>query len=70
MKMELVERQIREWGEVMITTASGQVFELHIGDTRFDFQERLIWLKTTDGGYAIDGDSVDVVRWHLGHPMD
>lgn len=67
MKMELVQRQLQEWGEVMITTSSGQTFELHLGDTQFDTQQRIIRLHTPDADYMIDGDAIDVVKWHLGH---
>lgn len=67
MKMELVHKQLQQWGEVIVTTASGQTFELHLGDTEFDFEDRVIRLRVSDGGYWIDGDGIDVVRWHLGH---
>ncbi|BDG58913.1 hypothetical protein [Caldinitratiruptor microaerophilus] len=67
MKMELVQRQLQQWGEVMVTTSSGQTFELHLGDTQFDTQQRIIRLHTPDADYMIDGDAIDVVKWHLGH---
>lgn len=67
MKMELVQQQLKEWGEIMITTASGATFELHLGDTTFDFENRVILLKAPDSQYVIDGDAVDYIYKHYGH---
>lgn len=67
MKMEVVQQQLKEWGEIMITTSGGATFELHLGDTTFDAENRLIMLKSPDAQYVIDGDSVEFVKKHYGH---
>jgi len=70
MKMELVQQQLKEWGEIIITTSGGATFELHLGDTTFDFENRLIKLTTPHAHYVIDGDSVEFVTKHYGHKDD
>lgn len=70
MKMELVEQQLKEWGEIMIRTASGSTFEMHLGDTEFDKENRVIRLKSSDALYVIDGDSVESITKHYGHMDD
>lgn len=67
MKMELVQKELQAWGEVIIVTASGKKFELHLGDTQFDMDNRVIRLQTPTAKFVIDGDSIDVVEMHLGH---
>ncbi|MBE3577799.1 MAG: hypothetical protein IMX00_08920 [Limnochordales bacterium] len=67
MKLEVVQEQLKRWGEVMIRTASGEEFELHLGDTTIDLEKRLISFKTTDAEYFIDGDSVERVMVHWSH---
>lgn len=67
MKMELVQKELQGWGEIIIVTAAGQKFELHLGDTEFDFDNRVIRLKAPSSKYIIDGDSVESVELHLGH---
>lgn len=70
MKMEFVERQLNEWGELLITTAGGATFELHLGDTTFDTENRAIHLKAPDAQHVIDGDSIEFVTKHYGHKDD
>lgn len=36
MKMESVQERLKLWGELIITTASGEMYEIHLGDTSFD----------------------------------
>lgn len=67
MKMETVKAHLDQWGEIMITTNGGKQFELHIGDTEFNFEERLIRLKTPNSIHIIDGDSVESIEMHYGH---
>jgi len=67
MKMELVQKELKAWGEVIIVTASGEKFELHLGDTQFDMENRVIRLQTPTSKFVIDGDAIDVVEMHLGH---
>lgn len=65
--MELVQKELQAWGEVIITTSGGKTFELHLGDTQFDTEARVIRLQGPSSKYVIDGDSVEVVELHLGH---
>lgn len=67
MKMELVQKELQEWGEIIIVTDSGQKFELHLGDTEFDTEARVIRLHSSSSRYVIDGDAVEVIEKHLGH---
>lgn len=67
MKMEFVQKELQAWGEIIIITASGAKFELHLGDTEFDTEERVIRLKSSSSRYVIDGDSVEIIEKHLGH---
>ena len=67
MKMEFVEQQLQEWGEIIIHTAGGATFELHLGDTEFDKDNRTIRLKAPDAVYVIDGDEVASITKHYGH---
>ena len=67
MKMEFVEQQLKEWGEIIIYTAGGATFELHLGDTKFDYDNRVIHLKAPDSLFVIDGDAVESVTKHYGH---
>ncbi|HLS89390.1 MAG TPA: hypothetical protein VK008_07155 [Sphingobacteriaceae bacterium] len=67
MKMEKVQELLNKWGELIIYTSGGQVFEIHIGDTQFDTENRLIHLQGPDSKYVIDGDSIEVVKQHYGH---
>lgn len=67
MKMEQVYEALKEWGEIIITTAAGTDYELHLGDTHFDFDNRLITLHTNEAQYIIDGDAVDSITKHYGH---
>ncbi|MEW8977436.1 MAG: hypothetical protein AB2385_03440 [Symbiobacterium sp.] len=67
MKMELVEQELRTWGEILITTSGGQHFEIHLGDTEFDRENRVIRLKSPQALFVIDGDSVETIQKHYGH---
>lgn len=69
MKMEAVQHELRQWGELMITTSAGESYEIHLGDTEFDLQNRMIKLKTTGSDYIIAGDSVEAIEKHYGHPI-
>jgi hypothetical protein len=70
MKMEEVYQELKNWGELMITTSAGQIYEIHLGDTQFDLQNRVIRLKTPDSEHVIAGDSVEAIKKHYGHPTD
>lgn len=67
MRMEVVQKELQRWGEVIITTSAGRKFELHLGDTEFDTEARLIRLQAPSSTYIIDGDSVEIMETHLGH---
>lgn len=67
LKLEMVQQQLQSWGEIIITTGAGEVFELHLGDTEFDLDNRTITLQTPQAQYVIDGDDVASVTKHYGH---
>lgn len=69
MKMEVVEQELQAWGELIITTASGESYEIHLGDTVFDTKKRMIRLNSPDAHYLIDGDSVENITKHYGHKV-
>lgn len=66
--MELVQKELQAWGEVIVHTSAGQKFELHLGDTNFDMKERVIRLQGPAAKYVIDGDSIESITLHYGHP--
>lgn len=68
MNMETVKAELEHWGELLITTSAGQGYELHLGDAEFDLKSRLIRLKTPAADFVIDGDSVEAIQMHYGHP--
>lgn len=68
MKMETVQAELRNWGEAIITTEGGKTFEVHSGDTQFDFENRVIRLKTSDSHFVIDGDKIEYIQMHFSHP--
>ncbi|GMA51450.1 hypothetical protein GCM10025857_28070 [Alicyclobacillus contaminans] len=70
MKMEAVQEQLRQWGELIITTAAGESYEIHLGDTAFDVAGRVITLTTPNAVYLIDGDAVENVKKHYGHKLE
>jgi len=66
-KLDVIQEQLKRWGEVMIRTASGEEFELHLGDTTIDTEKRLISFRSADSEYILDGDSVERVKMHWSH---
>lgn len=70
MKMEAVKRELEHWGEIIVTTDAGDRYELHLGDTEFDMERRVIVLTTPDAQHVIDGDSVVNIKKHYGHRLD
>nr|MBO2508705.1 hypothetical protein [Bacillota bacterium] len=70
MKMEAVKAQLEQWGELIITTAAGDQYEIHLGDTEFDLQNRVIRLKTPSAVYLIEGDAVESITMHYGHKVE
>ncbi len=69
MKMEAVQQELQRWGELLVTTAAGEGYEIHLGDTEFDTQAGVIRLKTPDADFVIGGDSVESIQKHYGHPI-
>lgn len=69
MKMEDVQNELKRWGELIVTTAAGERYEIHLGDTEFDTHARMIRLKSPEAEYTIHGDSVESVTKHYGHPV-
>lgn len=70
MKLEAVKQELEDWGEIIISTASGERYELHLGDTEFDLENRVVRLKTPESLHVIDGDSIENVEKHYGHRLD
>ena len=70
MKMEAVQQELKGWGELLITTAAGASYEIHLGDTEFDTTNRVIKLKTPTSDFVIAGDSVEAIQKHYGHPIE
>lgn len=66
MQLEAVKRELEHWGEIIITTAAGERYELHLGDTEFDLENRVIKLTTPSAEYLLDGDAVENVKKHYG----
>jgi hypothetical protein len=44
-------------------------FEIHLGDTTFDLENRVIQFTTPDAKHVIGGDSVESVRMHFSHKV-
>jgi len=70
MKMDAVQEQLKQWGELIITTDAGDTYEIHLGDTTFDTKNRVITFTTPDAKYVIGGDSIESVRMHFSHKMN
>lgn len=70
MEMEIVLAELQEWGELVVTTDAGITYELHLGDTEFDTENRIIRLKTPKALYLIAGDSIESIKKHYGHPIE
>lgn len=70
MKMEAVQKELQQWGEIMITSDAGDIYEIHLGDTTFDFQTRTIKLTSPDADYLIDGDAIENIKKHYGHKVN
>jgi len=67
--MEAVQEELRQWGELLISTDSGKGYEIHLGDTEFDTTARVIRLKTPTADFVIAGDSIASIQKHYGHPV-
>lgn len=70
MKMEFVQSELQQWGELLITTDSGQKYEIHLGDTTFDTNTRMIRIKGEHSDYVIEGDAVAAIEKHYGHAVE
>lgn len=70
MKVDALQQELRQWGELIITTAAGDTFEFHLGDDiEFDSQENSLKLATPEGKYTISCDGIDQVKKHYGHKV-
>lgn len=67
LKLELVKAELEQWGEIIVTTAAGERYELHLGDTTFDMEQQIIRLKSSDSHFVIDGTSIEAIEKHYGH---
>lgn len=70
MKLETVQKQLEQWGELIVTTDAGDTFEIHLGDTEFDTERRAIRFTTPDAEYVVDGDSIESVKKHFSHKVN
>lgn len=70
MRMEQVKAELERWGELIVTLASGRKFELHLGDTEFDLQNRVIRITGPAAHFVLDGDAIEHVEMHFSHPME
>ncbi|GIM45039.1 hypothetical protein DNHGIG_05880 [Collibacillus ludicampi] len=70
MKMEAIQEQLKEWGELIITTDAGDSYEIHLGDTKFDMTSRVITISTPEAEYILDGDSIESIKKHYSHKME
>lgn len=69
-KMEIVHEELKNWGELIVVTDGGKTFEIHLGDTTFDYDNRLIRLKTPQAEHVLPGDSIDNITKHYGHQVE
>src|SRR5690606_41731350 len=68
LKMETVEAELKSWGELMITTAAGDAYESHLGDTVYDYSTRTITPNGPNSQYGIDRACVEAIQTHYRHP--
>ena len=69
MKMEEIQERLQQWGELIITTDAGDTYEIHLGDTTFDVENRMIQFTATDAKIIITGDNVESVKMHFSHKI-
>lgn len=70
MKMETVQKELQHWGELIITTDAGDVYEIHLGDTKFEMDSRVISFRTPNADIAIAGDSIESIMKHFSHKSE
>ncbi|MDI3270063.1 MAG: hypothetical protein QJR00_05095 [Bacillota bacterium] len=68
--LKVLEEELQRWGEVIVRTASGAMFEFHRGDTQIDHENNLIRFKSSDAQWIIDGNSLEVLKMHWSHPEE
>lgn len=69
MKMEEIHEQLLQWGELIIATDAGDTYEIHLGDTTFDMENRVIQFTTLDAKIIIAGDNIESVKMHFSHKI-
>lgn len=68
MKLNVLEKELKQWGELILTTAEDHVFEIHLGDdVNFDTENDVLHIKTPQATYMIDADSIEYVTKHYAH---
>ncbi|MBE3595994.1 MAG: hypothetical protein IMW86_03010 [Hydrogenibacillus sp.] len=67
MKLEFVEAQLKKWGEIILRLDSGETLEIHLGDTTFDYDNRLLHFRGGDALYYIDADKIESLKMHYSH---
>lgn len=70
LKMESLQKELEQWGELIITTDAGDVYEIHLGDTKFDASNRVITFTTPDADVVIAGDTVESIKKHFSHKVE
>jgi len=70
MQLGILQDELKQWGELIITTATGNTFEIHLGDNlKFDTQQNVLHLTTPESMYIIGGGSIEEVKKHYGHKV-
>lgn len=68
MKLNVLQEELKQWGELILTTAEDHVFEIHLGDDlNFDNQNNVLHIKTPTATYMIEADSIEFVTKHYAH---
>lgn len=59
---DYVKTQLKEAGELMVKVSDGQTFELHLHNTKFNDEGRIIEIDAASETYWINGDEI-VYSW-------
>lgn len=51
-------------------TDAGDEYEIHLGDTTFDTENRVITFTTSEAKYMIGGDTIESVKMHFSHKIN
>lgn len=68
MKLDVLEKELKQWGELILTVAEDHVFEIHLGDDlEFDHENKLLRITTPNAMHMIAEDSIEIVTRHFAH---